>query len=258
MPLISSLEEHSAEVRAMDLSVAHCAGLVFSRLVVNRAAGRNSCRKAVTLQAQHVHYADFQQSRIGGTMRRVATAATVRFHRHMLVDERSLLVGVALVADCISAGQVLCVAQRRGAVRVMAVGASHQPFLDAVVIRLGEIRLFGRVAAVAKLGLVFYQQMFFLLRVMRRVAIEASNLAAGMRGLAEVGLLVAVAVATQAAGACLAPRVFAEDKYFALVATPRHMVAPRPVTAFAALLGGASVRIEAGLPVRGLRPGVVE
>ena len=88
----------------MNLAVAQGAGLILRRLVVYRPAGANR-REGVALQAEHIHDADFQQSGIGGTVRRVAASAALGLYRHVLVDERALLVDVALVTNGISAGE---------------------------------------------------------------------------------------------------------------------------------------------------------
>jgi len=78
---------------------------------------------------------------------------------------------------------------------VVAVHALHQALVDTVVIRFGEI-CFGRcVAAVTQLGLVLGQQELFALGVMRRVAVETSDIATGVGGFGEMRLLVSFAVA---------------------------------------------------------------
>jgi hypothetical protein len=86
-------------------------------------SGRQLARERVALQAEHVHRHYLEQPGIGGTVRRVTTAATLGFHRYMLVDERSLLVDVALVANGISAWQGAHLADSSSPVRVMAVTA---------------------------------------------------------------------------------------------------------------------------------------
>src|ERR1700690_3596642 len=96
----SLLEEHITEVGAMNLVVTHGAGLILRRLIVRGtawAAGRQLGRESVALQTEHVHLAHFQEPRIGGTVRRVASGAPLGLHRHMLVNKGPLLVGMALV-----------------------------------------------------------------------------------------------------------------------------------------------------------------
>jgi hypothetical protein len=57
----------------------------------------------------------------------------------MLVDERPLLVYVALVANGISTGQGAHLAHSSSAVWVMAVAALDEAFVDPVVIGFGKI-----------------------------------------------------------------------------------------------------------------------
>ena len=49
----------------------------------------------MTLQAENVQVAGFEQARVWGTVRRMAGYATLCFDRLVLEDERSLLVHVA-------------------------------------------------------------------------------------------------------------------------------------------------------------------
>src|SRR5580700_3706666 len=104
----SLLEKHAAEIGAMNLRVTHGAGLIFGRLIVRGTdwpAGSQLGRESVALQTEHVHRHHLEQPGIGGTVRRVATAAALGLHRHVFIDERTLLVDMALVANGIAAGQ---------------------------------------------------------------------------------------------------------------------------------------------------------
>src|ERR1700756_3565509 len=102
----------------------------------------------------------------------MAAAAAFGLDRHMLVDERPLLVDMALRAGRIPAGQSLHLANRTRPVRVMAVTALHQALVHPLVIGFGEIRLGRSMAAVAQLRLALNHKMLFLLRVMRGVAVN--------------------------------------------------------------------------------------
>jgi len=102
------LEEHIAEIGAMNLRVTHGAGLILRRLIVRGAGGPAGCqrgRERMALQAEHIHWHYVEQLRIGGTVGRMATGAALGLNWHMLVDERTLLIDVAPVADEISARQ---------------------------------------------------------------------------------------------------------------------------------------------------------
>jgi len=102
----SLLEKHTAEIGTMNLGVTHGASLILGRLIVrgtNGPAGSQLGRESVALQTEHVHRHHLQQSRIGGTVRRVATAAALGFHGHVFIDERTLFVDMALVANGVTA-----------------------------------------------------------------------------------------------------------------------------------------------------------
>ena len=102
--------------------VAHGAGLIFLRLIV-RGPGRSLGRESVALQAEQIDLAHAQQPRVGRTVGSVAAAAALGLHRHMLIDEGPLLVGVALVANRVATGQRPHLPDGSGAVHVMTVTA---------------------------------------------------------------------------------------------------------------------------------------
>jgi hypothetical protein len=87
--------------------------------------------------------------------------------------------------------------------RVVAIVALNQTFIDTMVKRFREICLGGDVAAVAQLGLALHQQVLTFFGVVGRVAIKAANVAAGVGGFRKMRLLAAFAVAGEAAGAGL-------------------------------------------------------
>lgn len=127
-------------------------------------------------------------------MRRVTTAATLGFHRHMFEDKWSLFIGVALVADRVPARQRPDLAHGSGAVDVVTVVTLNQPFIDTVVVRLSKIRFGGNVAAVTKLRLTGNQQMLFFLGMVRRMTVDTTNITAGVRRLGEARLTMALAM----------------------------------------------------------------
>ena len=133
----------------MDRCVAHGARLVLSGLVMGRSRGPLS-GKCVALQAQQIHLAHAQETWISRPVGRVTTAAPFSLHRYMLINERALLVGVALDANRISAGHGPHLAEGSGAVDVMAVAALDQAFVYSMVIRLREVGLRGYMTSVAE------------------------------------------------------------------------------------------------------------
>src|SRR5208282_3098122 len=192
------LEKDIAEVGPVNLVVTHGAGLILRRLIVcgpGWSAGRQRGRESVALQAEHVDGHHFEEPGIGGTVGCVTSAAAFGLHRHMLVDEGSLLIDVALVADEIAAGQRPQLKDSSGPMRVVAVVALHQTLVDPVVIGFGKICLGRGVACVAQLGLALDQQVLFVLSVMGIVAVETSDIAAGVGGFSEMGLFMSFAVA---------------------------------------------------------------
>jgi hypothetical protein len=99
------------------------------------------------------------------------------------------------------------------------------------------------MASVAQLGLVLHQQQLLFFGVMRIVAVETADIAAGVGGFGEVGLLMSFAVAAQTASASLLARLPLEHEYLAFVAATRHMVRPGTMTALATLFRGAALSI---------------
>jgi hypothetical protein len=149
----------------------------------------------MALQAEHVDQTHFKEPGIGRTVGRVTTAASLGLYRHVLIDKRSLLIGVALVANRVSAGESANLPQQLRSVRIVTVIALYESLVDAMMIRLGEISLGRRMASVTQFRRALRQQPLALFGVMRRVAVEAANIAAGMRGRGEMRLLFTVAVA---------------------------------------------------------------
>ncbi len=88
----------------MNLRVTHGAGLILRRLIVCWP-GWSLTGEAMALQTEHVHRHDFKQPGIGGAVGRMATAAALGLHRHMLINERPLLFRVAFVANSVAARQ---------------------------------------------------------------------------------------------------------------------------------------------------------
>jgi hypothetical protein len=80
--------------------VAESARLVFVGLVVPTT--RTLRRERVALQTEHAHSAESQHPWIGRTVRTVAALTPLGLHGDMLINERPLFVGVALVANLIS------------------------------------------------------------------------------------------------------------------------------------------------------------
>ena len=134
----------------------------------------------MALQAQQVDLAHSQETRVRGAMGCMATGAAFRFHRYMLVHKRSACIGMALDASGISAGQSLDLAERGSTVNVVAVAAMNQSFIYAMVIRPGKLSSGRGVARVALRGLFLNEQVLRLFCVVRRMAVKAAYVIAGV------------------------------------------------------------------------------
>jgi hypothetical protein len=76
----------------------------------------------------------------------MAAYAALGLHRHVFVYEWAALVRVAFHAIFIAADPSANLPQRVRPMHVVAVTALHQPFFNAVVVRLGKVG-FGRGVA---------------------------------------------------------------------------------------------------------------
>ncbi len=105
----------------------------------------------------------------------MARLAALNLYRRMLVHKWPLLVRVAGEANCILRGGSAQLLRLDGAVHVMAIATLNQALIHAMVEGHFEFGFFVEVAAVTKLRLGFYQEEFLRLRVVRRVAGDATN-----------------------------------------------------------------------------------
>ena len=112
-------------------------------------------REGMALQTEHVHLAHFEEPGIGGTVGRVASGAAFGLHRHMLINERPLLVGMALVANGISTRQSSCLPHGRCPMKVVAVVAADQTLVYAMVKRLGKVAFRVLVAPETEVRVLF-------------------------------------------------------------------------------------------------------
>ena len=178
-------------------------------------------------------------------MRRVTTIAALSLYRDMLVHERPLLVGVALVADRIAAGQRPRLADCSRTVSVVTVAALDQSFVDPMAIRFGEICFGLGVTAITELRLFADQKELGLGCMMRGMAIKAAYVVAGMGRCRVVPLLVLLTVATEASGAGLLPRQGLEADDLRDISAPFNVLRARPMARFAPvpiLQGGLEMR----------------
>lgn len=104
----------------------------------------------MALQAERIHITPRQQARIGRSMREVAGGATLGLHRWMFENEWAGGLRMALHAYRVLIGCRLQPLLLKRSVRIVAIAAAHQPFIDLVMKGLGEIRLDIRMAPVTE------------------------------------------------------------------------------------------------------------
>jgi hypothetical protein len=120
---------------------------------------------------------------------------TLDAHRGVLEDERPAFIGMALQTR-------LCVLQRlfhkrwpqshppsgrERTVWIVAVGALHESFVDAVLDRHGELRANRLVATITEIDLLLGQQKFGNRRLMDGVAVGTDDVRLGMLRTADIG-----------------------------------------------------------------------
>ena len=88
---------------------------------------------AVTRQAQMIHGAELQHSRVRRTVRYVTRHATVGLHRSMFKRKWTLLIGVTFQACRISANCQPCLFQLESTMRIVAVATPHGAFENFVM-----------------------------------------------------------------------------------------------------------------------------
>jgi len=210
------------------------------RGVARLHAGRNI---GVALQAQQIDVAHPQHMRIGSSMGDVAGRTAFDLHWLVFKDERPLLVGVASKANRILRRRSPHLLGTHRTVRIVAVRASHQALVDAMVKRHLELGLLLQMAGVTKRRLCLHQKKLFSLRMVRRMAGDATDIILRVHGIDGVNMLCATGVTTHAAGVDLFRRGLFEYEYLGFVAAG-HMVGTGPVAAFTTLVGWATLCID--------------
>jgi len=112
---------------------------------------------AVTGQAKLCHATRRQKPWICRTMRRMTGHATFRLDRSVLVNKRTLFVGVTFYARSVSAGCKSGLLEFEAAVWIVAVSTFHRAFKHLVVEGHVELVFDFRVTTQAKLRLVHFQ-----------------------------------------------------------------------------------------------------
>ena len=121
------------------------------------------------------------------------------YQRLVMVDERPLLVGMAVEADCVPGRVGPQLLRPERAMRVVAVVALHQPFIYTVVKRACELRSHILVAAVTQLRCLLFHQELAFLGMVGRMTIEAAYAVCQVSGTVEIALFAIVLMTAQAA-----------------------------------------------------------
>lgn len=155
----------------------------------------------------------------------------------MLVDEGTLLFGVALKADRILRGRShpYLIGKRR-TMHVVAVAALNQPFVDAMMKRHFELRFLLQMAGVAKLRLRLRQQELARLGMVRGMARNATHSVLGVDGIEGVHMLSSPGVTRHAAIGYLLAGSILEGKNLRHIAATFYVSRAWTVTALASLV----------------------
>jgi len=212
----------------------------------------------VALQAQQIYIADFEQVRVRPAVDHVAGFAAVHLHGRMLVDKRPLLVAVALETDGILSRGGPHLLGSHGSVRVVAIAALNEPFVDAMVERHGEFGFLVEMAPVAKHWLGFHQQEVLRRRVVRRVAGNATHVVLRVDRVDLIHVRGAAGVADHAAIVDFLGGSVVEGEDFCDVAAAGNVSRSWTVARLASLMGWAAFGIQRGFPVRRFLPSAVD
>lgn len=175
----------------------------------------------------------------------MASGATLDFG-FVLVDERTLLVRMAFVANLVIAIGAAKLMGLKTTVGIMAIAALQQPFVDAVMKWPGELRLYIQVAAEAQLWRGLFQQELLFLCVVGVVAFNARNPTLQVGRASVVVVFPTILVAIEAAGAYLGRGDIFKGENLGFVATAIYVSFARSVARFATLPFGAGMGIELG------------
>jgi hypothetical protein len=174
----------------------------------------------------------------------MAGGTAVNLYDRVLEDKWAGLVRVALVANGVARGRGAKLARLESAVRIVAISAIYNAFVDAMVERTGECLLHLQMARKTEFGLLLPQKVLSFLGIVRIVAVGAADIVLKVRGAAEVRVFSAVLVTAQAARAdFFGGRVF-EREGLGFVAAAFHVFLTGAVARFTAVPFGSSFGIE--------------
>ncbi len=228
-------------------------------MVVERRGSRRAAeaRRRVALQAKQIDVAQLQHVRIWSAVGQMARLASIHLHGRVLKHKRSLLVDVALEADCVLRGGSPHLVRLHRAVYVVAIGALDQTLIHSMMKRHVELGFLLEMAPIAKFGLGLYEQEIRIFTVMRRMAGDATDVIFRMHRVDCIHVLRAAGMADQAPCIYFFGRVFAKYENLRFVAPARDVSRTRTVTILAAVLRDPAFLVRL-LPVRAFLPAIVE
>ena len=198
----------------------------------------------MALQAQQIDIAHPQHVNIRAPMGNMTGRASLHLYRLMLKHKRPLLVGMA--------GEANGVLRRRGAhllrpnraMHIVAIRTLHQSLINAMAKRHFELRLLLQMAGVTKLRLRLHQQKLFGLRMVRRMAGNATDIVLRVDRVNGIHVLRAACVTSHATSVDFLGRSILEHEYFRFVAAAGHMVGAGAMAALAALLRRTALNLS--------------
>ncbi len=153
----------------------------------------------MAFQTKQVDLAAAQKPRVRRTMRRVARYAAFGFDGRVFEGKRPGFVSVAIEAELILRVGGPQLMGKEPAVRVVAIAAGQKTFIHFVVEWLGEIRFDIKVAGVAKLRLLHFQQPGLHFWRVNGMAINATDIILYVLRAQKIRVLLAKFMAAQAA-----------------------------------------------------------
>jgi hypothetical protein len=150
---------------------------------------------------------------------------------------------MALKAHGVLRGGGAQLACQEPSVWIVAVAALHHSFIDSVMEGPSKLLLCLEMAAIAKLWLLLFHQQLAFLRIMRRVAVRATDVVLEMGGSSEVAVLLTVGVTAKTTFADFLRGGVLKTEDFRFVAASVDVLFARSVTSFASVPFRAFLRV---------------
>lgn len=156
-------------------------------------------------------------------MRHMTTGASLLLHRLVLEHERAHGVAVAVCTNGKLSSRRTQLAAHQRAMRIVTITALNQADIHAVPVGAGKLRSFPCVTSVTESWLGRCQQEAGLIRMMRRVTIDAAYTIGSVCGSIVVAVFQTALMTPEATLARLRSAQFRKANDLALVASTFHM-----------------------------------